>query len=147
LIEFFCTTEFEERFPLAHARALPRVGSDHTPIVWDSGCDQIPKKSGFKFEKWWISRPNFKDLVIKAWSLARGNKSAIDNWHDKCKYFRRLARGWSANLEADIRKHKKDLMEEYDSLDILAETQPLDELNRKRLDDILIELNTYWVIE
>jgi endonuclease/exonuclease/phosphatase (EEP) superfamily protein YafD len=35
----FCTTEFEERFPLAHARALPRVGSYHTPIVWDSGCD------------------------------------------------------------------------------------------------------------
>jgi hypothetical protein len=131
LIEFFCTTEFEERFPLAHARALPRVGSDHTPIVWDSGCDQIPKKSDFKFEKWWISRPDFKDLVIKAWSLARGNKSAIDNWHDKCKYFRRLARGWSANLEADIRKHKKELMEEYDSLEILAETQPLDEPGRK----------------
>jgi hypothetical protein len=103
----FCTTEFEEKFPLAHARALPRVGSDHTPIIWDSGCNQVPKKSGFKFEKWWLSRPDFKDLVIKAWSLGRDNKTAIDNWHDKCKYFRKLARGWSANLEADIRKHKK----------------------------------------
>jgi hypothetical protein len=71
----------------------------------------------------------------------------MDSWHDKCKYFRRLARGWSANIEADIRKHKKELVEEYDSLDILAETKPLDELGRKRLDDILIELNTYWVIE
>jgi hypothetical protein len=110
-------------------------------------CDQVPKKSGFKFEKWWLSRPDFKDLVIKAWSLGRGNKSAIDSWHDKCKYFRMLARGWSANLEADITKHKKELMEEYDSLDILAETQPLDEPSRKILDDILIELNTYWVIE
>jgi hypothetical protein len=38
-------------------------------------------------------------------------------------------------------------MEEYDTLDILAETQPLDEPSRKRLEDILIELNTYWVIE
>jgi hypothetical protein len=85
--------------------------------------------------------------VSKAWSLNRGNKSSIDSWHDKCKYFRRLARGWSANLEADIRKHKKELMEEYDSLDIMVENHPLDELSRKRLDDILIELNTYWVIE
>jgi hypothetical protein len=34
-------------------------------------------------------------------------------------------------------------MEEYDSLDIMAENQPLDELSRKRLDDISIELNTY----
>jgi hypothetical protein len=38
---------------------------------------------------------------------------------DKSKYFIKLARGWSANLEADIRKHKKDIMEEYDSLDIM----------------------------
>jgi hypothetical protein len=67
--------------------------------------------------------------------------------HDKCKYFRRLARGWSANLEADIRKHKKDLMEEYDALDILAESQLLDEPSRKRLEDILTELNTYWITE
>jgi hypothetical protein len=29
------------------------------------------------------------------------------------------------------------------SLDIMAENHPLDELSRKRLDDILIELNTF----
>jgi hypothetical protein len=104
---FFCTTELKVKFPLAHARALPRVGSDHIPIIWNSGFDQIPNKSGFKFEKWWLSRPDFSDLVAKAWALPTGNKSVIDSWHDKCKYFRRLARGWSANLEADIRKHKK----------------------------------------
>jgi hypothetical protein len=44
LIGFFCTTEFEEKFPLAHARALPTVGSDHTPIIWESSYEKIPKK-------------------------------------------------------------------------------------------------------
>jgi hypothetical protein len=92
--------------------------------------------SSFKFEKWWLSRSEFSDLVAKAWALPRGNKTAIDSWHDKCKYFRKLAKGWSANLEADISKHKKELMEEYDSLDIMSETHPLDELSRKRLGDI-----------
>jgi hypothetical protein len=38
-------------------------------------------------------------------------------------------------------------MEESDSLDIMSESFPLDELSRKRLDDILTELNTYWIIE
>jgi endonuclease/exonuclease/phosphatase (EEP) superfamily protein YafD len=33
----FVSTEFEALFPLAMATTLPRVGSDHTPIVWDSG--------------------------------------------------------------------------------------------------------------
>jgi hypothetical protein len=38
-------------------------------------------------------------------------------------------------------------MGEYDSLDISAETQPLDDNSRKILDDIPTELNTYWIIE
>jgi hypothetical protein len=41
--------------------------------------------------------------------------------HAKVRYFRKLAKGWSANLEAEIRKQKKALMEEYDALDILSE--------------------------
>jgi hypothetical protein len=40
----FCTTEFEEKFALAHARALPRVGSDRTPIIWETGYEKIHKK-------------------------------------------------------------------------------------------------------
>jgi hypothetical protein len=73
----FCTTEFEEKFPLAHARALPGVGSDHTPIIWESGVGQLLKWSSFKFEKWWLTRLEFSNLVAKAWALPRGNKTAI----------------------------------------------------------------------
>jgi hypothetical protein len=75
----FCTTKFEEKFPLAHARALPRVGSDHTPITWESGIGQPPKKSSLKFEKWWLTRPEVSNLVAKAWALPRGNIPAIDS--------------------------------------------------------------------
>jgi endonuclease/exonuclease/phosphatase (EEP) superfamily protein YafD len=67
----FYTTSFEAMFPLAHARALPRLGSDHTPIIWDYGLNQQPRKSSFKFEKWWLSRPDFKNLVEKSRSIHR----------------------------------------------------------------------------
>jgi endonuclease/exonuclease/phosphatase family metal-dependent hydrolase len=40
----FCTTSFEALIPLAHARAFPRLGSDHTPIIWDDGTNQHKKK-------------------------------------------------------------------------------------------------------
>ena len=33
----FCTTELEAIFPLCTSQALPRTGSDHTPLLWDSG--------------------------------------------------------------------------------------------------------------
>jgi exonuclease III len=50
----FCSTEFDEKFPLANAKALPRNPSDHVPIMWESGQGQMQKKPRFKFENWWI---------------------------------------------------------------------------------------------
>jgi hypothetical protein len=74
----FVSTEFEALFPLASARALPRIGSDHTPIVWDAGIGNPPKKSSFKFEKWWLSIPDFKDIVIKAWFVNGRGMSSLE---------------------------------------------------------------------
>jgi hypothetical protein len=54
-----------------------------------------------------------------------------------------LAKGWSANLEAKIRKQKIALLEEYDTLDILAETKVLSDQERDRLNFILRDLNSY----
>jgi hypothetical protein len=144
----FCTTNFETIFPLAHAKALPRLGSDHTPIIWDAGLGQHPKKSSFNFEKWWLTRPDFKDLVQKAWTIHRkGGYSNLDCWQAKVRYFRKPAKVWSANLEAEIRKQKKALMEEYDDLDILSKIQFLSDQDRSRLSFILKDLNSYWIIE
>jgi hypothetical protein len=39
---------------------------------------------------------------------------------------RKKARGWSKNVEADIKKKRKnELNKEYDKLDILAQARPL----------------------
>ena len=51
LDRFFCTTDFDQIFPLATVQALPRVGGDHTPVLWDSGCATPPKASSYKMEK------------------------------------------------------------------------------------------------
>lgn len=76
----FCSTEIDKIFPLANAKALPRIGSDHAPILWDSGEDHPPRKASFKFEKWWLDREDFKKVVIKAWSIKNTGRNAIDNW-------------------------------------------------------------------
>ena len=88
----FCTTEFEASFPLASARVLPRIGSDHTPVIWESGCGEPVKKSSFKFEKWWLARPDFRDIVIKAWNTKGFSSNPVDVWQSKVRAFRRLAR-------------------------------------------------------
>ena len=67
----------------------------------------------------------------------------LDRWQNKILYFRKLARDWSANFHAEIRKHKKRLMEEYDVTDVK-------ELSHEKiiiLLDIYRELSSYWLIE
>jgi hypothetical protein len=64
-----------------------------------------------------------------------------NGWQSKLRLFRKLAKGWSANLIADIRKHKKMLMEEYYFLDIKAENLSLTDGEKDRLNTIFTELN------
>jgi hypothetical protein len=143
----FCTTNFDDVFPLSSARALAKIGSDHTPIIWESGDSHRPRKGGFKFEKWWLVNPEFKELVGKAWSLETNSVSTLDKWHAKIRKFRSLAKGWSANQEAAIRKQKRKRMGEYDLIDIKSETQILSVEEKARLDFILRALNSFWIME
>ncbi|XP_073355615.1 uncharacterized protein [Aegilops tauschii subsp. strangulata] len=143
----FCTTEFDAAYPLASARVLPRVGSDHTPIVWESGINLVHKSCSFKFEKWWLTRSDFKDLVEKAWASRCNSNNPVDIWQHKVRAFRKLAKGWSRNIEAALRKNKKELMEEYDSLDIRAETDGMSDEDKERMSHILKELQHVWEIE
>jgi hypothetical protein len=56
--------------------------------------------------------------VNRAWNLEVDSNNVVDVWQQKLRLFRRLAKGWSNNYEAAARKQKKDLMREYDVLDI-----------------------------
>jgi hypothetical protein len=79
----FYNTSFEALYPLGNSRVLPRLGSDHTPIIWDSGEATTPKKSSFKVEKWWSTRPNFMEVVSKAWYTQVNSNNPIDIWQEK----------------------------------------------------------------
>jgi hypothetical protein len=50
LDRFLISTDWEERFPLCMAWSLTRVGSDHSPIILDSGEQGEPRPKYFFFE-------------------------------------------------------------------------------------------------
>jgi hypothetical protein len=61
--------------------------------------------------------------------------------------FRKWSKGWSKNIESERINPKKDLMEEYDSLDIKAETEELSPLEKARLKNIYAEMHNLWLKE
>jgi hypothetical protein len=51
----FISPQWETAFPLLSRAAEPSIGSDHTPLVFATGTDLVPRASRFFFENAWLS--------------------------------------------------------------------------------------------
>jgi hypothetical protein len=61
--------------------------------------------------------------------------------------FRKTTKGWSRNIEADLRQMKSEMMEEYDTLDIKVESSALSNSELDRLKFIQLEMQKLWLKE
>jgi hypothetical protein len=86
----------------------------------------------------------FDKLVESIWRGHVDGKKAIDRWQNRVRIFRKKAKGWSINVEAELKKRKKTLDSEYNKLDIKAETRGLSQQERNRLSQVVGELTKLW---
>jgi hypothetical protein len=69
-------TEWEEKYLLTTVKALPRVISDHVPLLLNSGeTSTRASKPLFKFEFGWLLRDGFIDMLREIWSNYSGGYS------------------------------------------------------------------------
>ena len=78
-----------------------------------------------RFEKWWLSQPGFRQVVVDAWNSVSSDISSIENWMLKTRVPRKKTKGWSINLEVAIKKKKIALLMDLDMLDVSSETHNL----------------------
>lgn len=142
-----CTTAFEQKYPLAYVIAKTRASSDHIPLVLNLGLTETKKPGIFRFEKWWLKQPDFKDLVIKAWNTPHAYIEPTDIWQFKIRILRKKVKGWSINTNAYFRKQKQDLLKEFDLLDLQLEEGSLDLIGKNRLKEITRDLVAIWRME
>jgi hypothetical protein len=128
------SVEWEQKFPLVSVRALPRSGSDHTPLLIDSGNHaHLGNKSRFSFELSWFQQAGFYDMVAAEWAAGPRGVSPIDTWQKKIRHLRRFLRGWAKNLSGKYKLEKERLIQIIEFLDIKAETCPLSTVERDKL--------------
>ena len=94
------STCWDAMYPASQVMALPRLGSDHTPLFLDIGALVVPKEKMYRFEKWWLQVDGFKEVVVKAWSLPCRHSNPLDVWQFKVRNVRSYTKGWCANVEA-----------------------------------------------
>jgi hypothetical protein len=135
------SVEWENKFHLVSVRALTRTGSDHTPLLIDSGEQaHLGNKSLFSFELSWLRQDGFLDRVKKEWLSVPNGASPMENWQNKIRHLRSYLRGWAKNMSSVYKSEKVRLTSIIDALDVKAETILLSTDERRCLKNANDEL-------
>jgi hypothetical protein len=71
----------------------------------------------------------------------------LDRWQCKVRVFRRLVRGWVANVVVELNRTKQSMAVEYNMLDLEVESRPLDENEKMRMKKLTRDLEKIWALE
>ena len=83
------SVDWEHKFPLVIVRALSRYGSDHTPMLIDSGLHaHIGNKAKFSFELPWFHQDGFYEMVATEWAMVPPGNTPMHTWQKKIRHLR-----------------------------------------------------------
>ncbi|KAI0524489.1 hypothetical protein KFK09_003860 [Dendrobium nobile] len=98
-------------------RYLPRIASDHCPLILKIYHDKVQHNGYLKFEDVWTSFPTSKAIVLKVWNKqVPGN--AFEVIKVKCKKTLRALHYWSINKLKNFQQLKDVLKREIEDLKI-----------------------------
>jgi hypothetical protein len=132
---------------MASVKALDRAPSDHNPLVVNSGDNVCFGKKRFRFEKCWLEKESFSNMVEKAWNTPCNSLKSIDRWQFKIRTFRRMIRGWATNEIAQLNREKVALSEEFSRLETLAKDGNLSLADSQAMHNIENQLERIWALE
>jgi hypothetical protein len=88
------SVKWEQKFPPVTVRTLTRAGSDHTPLLIDSGHRaHIENSARFSFELSWLRQDGFHGMVVAEWAATNIGDTPIQRWQNKTRHLRRFFEG------------------------------------------------------
>jgi len=136
---FLVSLEWEERFPEVIQKRLPRLLSDHFPLLLDCGAPREGNKY-FKFENMWLKHEGFVELVKNWWLSYEFSGLPSFILANKLKALKKDLKKWNIEVFGDIGKKKKELLESIRELDAIEECHSLEEDERVRKIDMSREM-------
>jgi hypothetical protein len=129
LDRFLFSPTLEDHFSKINQRRLPRIISDHFPIMLSCGFMR-KGKSLFRFENMWLKGDGFTDKVQQWWSsyCVSGSPSAV--LAQKLKLLKNDLKKWNVEVFGDVNKKKNDLLLQIQDLDRFEEQRSLFALER-----------------
>ena len=120
----FFTPEWEALFPMCSLVAETRIGSDHIPLIFSSGEEQIRHSSRFFFEIAWFEAEGFEAMVHERWaaivSQVGPQRGPAEFWSAAAAKLRAFLRGWGANFGSESKKERAKILAQIATLDAEA---------------------------
>jgi exonuclease III len=118
------SNSWEDKFNLTTDLTAPRVGSDHNPLILDTGVSQCTQHHFFRFNAHWLHQTGFSDWVKSKWP-DRYKVDPLDHWHIVSGKLRRAIKGWGQNIDSQQRRIKQDTLGKIELLDEQSATRSL----------------------
>lgn len=151
LDRFLVSTDWDQEFPLTEVVALPRITSDHCPILLSTERKCWSRRNNFRFEKAWLNHEDFISKLPDWWKEVPQKKSAVPTFTAKLRHCRRRIKVLCMIEFYSIREEKKRLMAEIQEIDKREEQQDISQdlmekrvLLKHKLGRVLNDEKTLW---
>jgi len=138
LDRFLVSPDWEVKFPGTLQKRLPRLCSDHFPILLDCGGIHWSPRP-FKFENMWLKAEGFVERVRLWWTSYHFQGSPSFIFSQKLKALKILKR-WNEKEFGNVEVHKNMLMEDLCALDRLEEQHGLAPEEKIRKCEVIKDL-------
>jgi hypothetical protein len=142
---FLVSPDWEARFPVASQKRLPRLYSDHFPILLD--CAHTSARSRpFKFENMWLKADGFMGLV-KWWDSFSFHGTASFVLTCKLKSLKQNLKTWNAKVFGNVERNKRKLFEELQVFDTIEGSRALVEGELLKKSQIISKIERSSLLE
>lgn len=142
-----CSITWRHKFPEAFIRHLPRVKSDHCPLIISLDSVQClrPEFKLFRFQAMWMLHNGFKDFLSEIWNKSTGNVV------NKTTSLTVSLTRWNKEIFGNLYQQKKRFMARLDSIQrsLCKKNVPfLFDLEKKLLGELNVILDQeelFWI--
>ncbi|XP_026416384.1 uncharacterized protein LOC113311798 [Papaver somniferum] len=127
-------------------KALPRICSDHSPLIGFAFQSSRPKRAPFRIQKMWMLHPSFMNLVKENWNLSM---VGAPPWvfASKLRRLKDALKVWNRTVFGDVQFRLKQAELKLDAEMDLLDLDPADEVQfsrvadaKKAADDVRVDL-------